>query len=109
MCIVVDICDTLLLLLLLDIFFTFPPAGPQTKGLVKSLDFPTQFPLSIVRHTQALKFSTSAAAAAAAAAAAPGRLLPAAFVLDVPPLLLLIMMLIMLLLLDGKCISLQKR
>ena len=25
-----------------DIFFTFPPAGPQTKGLVKSLDFPTQ-------------------------------------------------------------------
>ncbi len=26
-----------------DIFFTFPPAGPQTKGLVKSLDFPTQF------------------------------------------------------------------
>ncbi len=26
----------------LDIFFTFPPAGPQTKGLVKSLDFPTQ-------------------------------------------------------------------
>ena len=44
MCIVVDICDTLLLLLLLlDMFFTFPPAGPQTKGLVKSLDFPTQF------------------------------------------------------------------
>ena len=42
MCIVVDICDTLLLLLLLDMFFTFPPAGPQTKGLVKSLDFPTQ-------------------------------------------------------------------
>jgi hypothetical protein len=30
---------------LLDIFFTFPPAGPQTKGLVKSLDFPTQFGL----------------------------------------------------------------
>jgi hypothetical protein len=26
-----------------DIFFTFPPAGPQTKGLVKSLDFPTQY------------------------------------------------------------------
>ena len=45
MCIVNDICDTpplLLLLLLADIFFTFPPAGPQTKGLVKSLDFPTQ-------------------------------------------------------------------
>ena len=40
MCIVVDICDTLLAA---DIFFTFPPAGPQTKGLVKSLDFPTQF------------------------------------------------------------------
>ena len=39
MCIVVDICDTHTLL---DIFFTFPPAGPQTKGLVKSLDFPTQ-------------------------------------------------------------------
>ena len=38
MCIVTDICDTLA-----DIFFTFPPAGPQTKGLVKSLDFPTQF------------------------------------------------------------------
>ena len=37
MCIVTDICDTA------DIFFTFPPAGPQTKGLVKSLDFPTQF------------------------------------------------------------------
>ena len=45
-----------------------------------------RFPVSIMRHTQALKFSTSAAAAAAAAA--PGRLLPAAFVLDVPPLLL---------------------
>ena len=42
MCIVVDICDTLLVLLAADIFFTFPPAGPQTKGLVKSLDFPTQ-------------------------------------------------------------------
>jgi hypothetical protein len=40
MCIVVDICDTLLLLL--DIFSLSPPAGPQTKGLVKSLDFPTQ-------------------------------------------------------------------
>ncbi len=40
MSIVVDICDRALLL---DIFFTFPPAGPQTKGLVKSLDFPTQF------------------------------------------------------------------
>ena len=40
MCIVNDICDTLLLPA--DIFFTFPPAGPQTKGLVKSLDFPTQ-------------------------------------------------------------------
>ena len=27
-----------------DIFFTFPPAGPQTKGLVKQqADFPTQF------------------------------------------------------------------
>ena len=39
MCIVNDICDTLPA----DIFFTFPPAGPQTKGLVKSLDFPTQF------------------------------------------------------------------
>ena len=65
-----------------------------------------RFPVSIMRHTQALKFSTSAAAAAAAA---PGRLLPAAFVLDVPPLLLLIMMIIMLLLLDGKCISLEKR
>ena len=39
MCIVNDICDTLAA----DIFFTFPPAGPQTKGLVKSLDFPTQF------------------------------------------------------------------
>ena len=63
-----------------------------------------RFPVSIMRHTQALKFSTSAAAAAAA----PGRLLPAAFVLDVPPLLLLIMMIIMLLL-DGKCISLEKR
>ena len=62
MCIVVDICDTLtplnrlkdyqnVVCVLLstyvthtttDIFFTFPPAGPQTKGLVKSLDFPTQ-------------------------------------------------------------------
>ena len=42
MCIVVDICDTLALLAAADIFFTFPPAGPQTKGLVKSLDFPTQ-------------------------------------------------------------------
>ena len=41
MCIVNDICDTLPPPL--DIFFTFPPAGPQTKGLVKSLDFPTQF------------------------------------------------------------------
>ena len=40
MCIVNDICDTPALS---DIFFTFPPAGPQTKGLVKSLDFPTQF------------------------------------------------------------------
>ena len=39
-CIVIDICDTPLLL---DIFFTFPPAGPQTKGLVKQqADFPTQ-------------------------------------------------------------------
>ena len=26
-----------------DIFFTFLPAGPQTKGLVKSLDFGKQF------------------------------------------------------------------
>ena len=43
MCIVVDICDTLLAAA--DIFFTFPPAGPQTKGLVKSLDFPTQLGL----------------------------------------------------------------
>ena len=42
-CIVIDICDTPL-----DIFFTFPPAGPQTKGLVKSLDFPTQFDSIIV-------------------------------------------------------------
>ena len=55
-----------------------------------------RFPVSIMRHTQALKFSTSAAAAAAAA---PGRLLPAAFVVDVPPLLLLAMMIIILLLL----------
>ena len=39
-CIVIDICDTASLAA--DIFFTFPPAGPQTKGLVKSLDFPTQ-------------------------------------------------------------------
>ena len=61
-----------------------------------------RFPVSIMRHTQALKFSTSAAAA-------PGRLLPAAFVLDVPPLLLLIMIVIVLLLHDGKCISLEKR
>ena len=46
MCIVNDICDTPPPLLLpADIFFTFPPAGPQTKGLVKSLDFPTQFDL----------------------------------------------------------------
>ena len=42
-CIVIDICDTPPLL---DIFFTFPPAGPQTKGLVKQqADFPTQFPV----------------------------------------------------------------
>ena len=37
-CIVIDICDTLLPVahtLAADIFFTFPPAGPQTKGLVK--------------------------------------------------------------------------
>jgi hypothetical protein len=48
MCIVVDICDTpparhLLGATLREHFFHFPPAGPQTKGLVKSLDFPTQF------------------------------------------------------------------
>ena len=68
MCIVVDICDTLpplnrlkyyqnvvcvslttYVTHTLDIFFTFPPAGPQTKGLVKSLDFPTQ--LGPIRDT----------------------------------------------------------
>ncbi len=42
MCIVNDICDRAAAAAA-DIFFTFPPAGPQTKGLVKSLDFPTQF------------------------------------------------------------------
>ena len=47
MCIVNDICDTPLL----DIFFTFPPAGPQTKGLVKSLDFPTQLQESSTEST----------------------------------------------------------
>ena len=46
-CIVIDICDTLAPplahTLAADIFFTFPPAGPQTKGLVKQqADFPTQ-------------------------------------------------------------------
>ena len=61
MCIVVDICDTLpplnrlkyyqnVVCVLLSTYVTqgrvffFPPAGPQTKGLVKSLDFPTQLP-----------------------------------------------------------------
>ena len=41
MCIVNDICDRAAAAA--DIFFTFPPAGPQTKGLVKQqADFPTQ-------------------------------------------------------------------
>ena len=80
--------------------------GTCVTPLRDACNYLYRFPVSIMRHTQALKFSTSAAAAAAAA---PGRLLPAAFVLDVPPLLLLIMMIIMLLLLDGKCISLEKR
>ena len=44
MCIVVDICDRAAAAA--DIFFTFPPAGPQTKGLVKQqTDFPTQLAL----------------------------------------------------------------
>ena len=37
-CIVDDICDAGRAR-----FFTFPRRGPQTKGLVKSADFPTQF------------------------------------------------------------------
>ena len=36
-----------------SIFFTFPPAGPQTKGLVKSLDFPTQLPPVSVNFSSA--------------------------------------------------------
>ena len=49
MCIVTDICDRPLL----DIFFTFPPAGPQTKGLVKSLDFPTQLGSQLLKSQEA--------------------------------------------------------
>ena len=59
-CIVDDICDAGRQAAR---FFTFPRRGPQTKGLVKSADFPTQLvpPASPVRCSGRATFAIAPA------------------------------------------------